>query len=356
MATATKTRTPSVGTPSSSLPVILGLALLVVIGIAAWVIQLTQGMSVIGTGQAIVWGIYIATFFFLAGIAGGLVILAALADLQVLPGLQPNRRGLLLGAIASFIAAGFMILMDIGKPIRVLNMVLSPNLSSPFVWDFASLAIGVILAAVLLYAGSKVKWLSVLAAIIAGLVVVVEGWILSMSVGGPLWHGGMTPAVFLTEGLIAASAITLIAQDNVEVNAWLRRALLVLLPVLALFNLFEIATVLYAGHPEAQEATTLFLNDPLFWGQLVLGIVVPFVLLAWMGKSRGAVLTAAVLAILGVFVAKFVVLIAGQAFAFMVGKASYLPTLTEIGGVVGVIGLAGLLFALGQRFVTPKAS
>ncbi|HEX7975691.1 MAG TPA: NrfD/PsrC family molybdoenzyme membrane anchor subunit [Anaerolineales bacterium] len=343
-------------TPSGSLPVILGLAVLVVIGIAAWVIQLTQGMSIIGTGQAIVWGVYIATFFFLAGLAGGLVVLAALADLQVLPGLQLNRRGLLLGAIASFIAAGFMILMDIGKPIRVLNMILSPNLSSPFVWDFASLAVGVVLAALMVVVGSKVKWLSVVAAIIAGLVVVVEGWILSMSAGGPLWHGGMTPAVFLTEGLIAASAITLIAQNDVQVNAWLRRALLVLLPVLALFNLFEIASVLYAGHPEAQDATVLFLNDPLYWGQLALGIVVPFVLLAWMGKNRMAIITAAVLAILGVFVAKYVVLIAGQALAFMQGKAAYTPTLVEIGGVVGIIGLAGLLFVLGQRFATPKAS
>lgn len=351
MTTATKTRTSP-----NTLPGIIGLAVLVIIGIVAWGIQLSRGMSVIGVGQEIVWGVYIVTFFFLAGIAGGLVVLGALSDLQVVPGLQPYRRGLLLGAVASFVAAGFMILMDIGRPFRVLNMIFSANITSPFVWDFASLALGVIAAAVLLYAGSKVKWLSVLAGIVAALVVVVEGWILSMSAGGPLWHGGITPAVFLAEGLIAAAALVLIAQSDQQVTTWLRRFLLVLLPVLLLLNLFEISAVLYAGQAEAAAAAKLLVADPLYWTQLVLGVVVPFVLLAWMGKNRSATVVAAALALLGVFVAKYMLLIAGQALAFMLPKATYTPTLVEVGGVVGMVGLAGLLFLLGQRFVAPKAA
>ena len=76
------------------------------------------------------------------------MIFAALADLDVLPGIQgPTRRALLIGAIACFIAAGFAILMDIGKPERVFNMLLSPNFGSMFVWDFFALAAGVIAAA-----------------------------------------------------------------------------------------------------------------------------------------------------------------------------------------------------------------
>jgi molybdopterin-containing oxidoreductase family membrane subunit len=354
MTTATKVRT-SPGT----LPSIIGLAVLVVIGITAWIVQLTQGMSVIGTNQAIVWGVYIATFFLLAGLAGGLVVLATLADLQIIPGLQANRRKLLLGALAAYIAAGFMILLDIGKPERVFNMIFSANITSPFVWDFAALALSVILAAVYLYVGPRGKWFSALVAFVAAMVVVVEGWILSMSAGGTLWHGGMMPLNFLVEGLIAAAAIVLIASKDSQVTNWLRTALLLLLPALVVFNLLEAAATIYAGHPEAQAATALVWTGDLsimFWGQALLGILLPFVLLAWVSQNRGAILLAAILAIAGVFVTKLGILIAGQALPFMQTTASYFPTWVEAGGVIGILGLAGLLYVLGDLFVAHEAA
>jgi molybdopterin-containing oxidoreductase family membrane subunit len=351
MATTTKVRT----TPILS-PTLIGSAILVIIGIVAWGVQLSQGMSVIGVGQSIVWGVYITTFFFLAGLAGGLVILAALADLEVIPGLKPQRRGLLIAAIATYVAAGFMILMDIGRPLRVLNMVFSANLTSPFVWDFASLAVSVIVAAIYLFAAPKGKWFPVLAAFVAGLVIVIEGWILSMSAGSPLWHGGVLPATFLVEGFITASAILLISQKDEKAVLWLRRALLLLLPVLVLLNLFEISAVSYAGEPDAQAAIHLMLANPLYWIVVLGGFVLPFAILAWGSKSSETGLAAGVLALVGVYLAKYLLLISGQALPFMQAPARYSPTWVEIAGVVGIFGLAGLLYLLGTRLVKPKAA
>lgn len=349
MATTTKVRTTPI-----SLPTIIGLIILVVIGIAAWGVQLSQGMSVIGVGQAVVWGVYITTFFFLAGLAGGLVILAALADLEVIPGLIPQRRGLLIGALAAFVAAGFMILMDIGRPLRVLNMIFSANLTSPFVWDFLSLIVSVIVAAIYLFAAPKGKWFPALAGFVAGIVIVIEGWILSMSAGSPLWHGGVLPASFLVEGLITASALILIAQKSGATVQWLRRALLMLLPILVLLNLFEIAAVSYAGEPEAQAALKLMLNNPLYWVTLLGGIVLPFALFGWGGNTRETNVAAGVLVLLAVYLAKYLLLVSGQAMPFMQAQATYTPTWVEIAGVVGILGLAGLLYVLGTRLVQPK--
>ena len=349
MATTTKVRTTPI-----SLSTVIGLGILVIIGIAAWGVQLSQGMSVIGVGQAIVWGVYITTFFFLAGLAGSLVILAALADLEVIPGLQSQRRGLLVGALAAYVAAGFMILMDIGRPFRVLNMIFSANLSSPFVWDFASLAVSVIVVAIYLYAAPKGKWFPVLAGFVAGLVIVFEGWILSMSAGSPLWHGGILPATFLVEGLITASAVILIALGGGTAVNWIRRALLVLLPILVLLNLFEIAAVSYAGEPDAQAAIQVMLANPLYWGMLLAGIVLPFAMLAWARKTVETNVAAGVLLLLAVFIAKYLLLISGQALPYMQAPARYTPTLVEMGGVVGIFGLAGLLFLLGTRLFKPK--
>ena len=338
-------------------PWLIGLAVLVVIGLVAWVVQLTQGAGVLGVNQAIVWGAYIATFFSLASLASGLVILAALADLGVIPGLQAYRRSLLLGALAAYIASGVTILMDLGQPLRVLNMILSLNISSPFVWDGASLAVSVIVTVIYLLAGPKGKWLPTLAGVVAALVILVEGLILSMSVGGPLWHGGMMPVVFLVEGLLLAGAVLLIAPLEPPALGWLRRAVLVLVPTLVVLNLLEIAAVNYSGNPEAQAAVAVFWSGslaPLFWGQAVLGLLVPFVLLAWVSRNRTAVILAAVLVILGVLVTKLGVLISGQALTYMQGQATYVPTLVEVGGVVGIVGLAGLLFLLGKRLLPSK--
>jgi molybdopterin-containing oxidoreductase family membrane subunit len=331
---------------SNNVAWLAGAAVLLVIGAVAWASQLSKGTSVLGIGQIIVWGLYIAGFFTLAGLASGLLILAVFSDLGVTPGLAGFRRNLLTGAVACYVGAGFLILMDIGRPERVLNMIFSAHITSPFVWDFISLALGVIAALVYLLFAPKGKWLPAIAGIIAALVVVIEGWILSMSAGSPLWQGGMMPMLFLVEGLMAGFAAVLAAQPGEQANNWLRRGLLVLLPVVLLLNVFEIATALYASDPERLEGTNLILSNSLFWVQVVLGIILPFILLAWAGKNRGALIVAGLLVILGVLAGKVVTLVAGQALAFMMGQAAYTPTIVEVGGVAGVIGLAGLIYLL----------
>jgi Ni/Fe-hydrogenase subunit HybB-like protein len=125
------------------------------------------------------------------------------------------------------------------------------------------------------------------------------------------------------------------------------------------FNLLEAAATIYAGHPEAQDATALVWTGDLsimFWGQALLGILLPFVLLAWVSQNRSAVQLAAILAIAGVFVTKLGILIAGQALPYMQTAASYFPTWVEAGGVIGILGLAGLLYVLGDLFVARETA
>ena len=339
---------------SNGLAWLVGMVALVVIGAVAWGIQLSKGMVVLGIGQIVVWGIYIAAFFTLVGLASGLLVLAVLSDLGVIQGMGASRRNLLIGALACYIAGGFMILMDIGKPLRVMNMVFDAEFKSPFVWDFFSLALGVIVTIVYLLVSPKGKWLPVIAGIVAGIVVIFEGWILSMSAGSPLWSGGMMPAIFLVEGLVMALAVCLIGQTNPEASAALRRGLLVVLPILFLFNVFEIGANLYAGDVDDLFGTNLLLASPLFWLEVILGIILPFVLLIWAGKNRSLVNVASILAVLGVFVAKSLTLVTGESISFLMGTAKYSPTVVEFAGVIGVAGLAGLLYLLGTRFIPQK--
>lgn len=334
---------------------LIGLGVLVVIGIVAWIMQLTQGLGVLGVNQAVAWGAYIAAFFLFAGAGSGLVILAALSDLGTLPTLKGQRRWLLLAAIASFVAAGVMILMDIGKPERVLFMLSYPNFKSMFVWDFYALALSVILAVVYVYFGAKWNWLPWLAALVALMVVIVEGWILSVSAATPLWHSALIPVTFVIEGLITAMAMVLLARNQVEPFGRIIAALLAMLFVL---SLIELVTVSYGGAAEAAANLSLLVSGslaPLYWGVLILGMVVPFVLLVWFAKNRTAVAIAAVLAVLGIFFAKLDLLVAGQALPYLGNPVTYMPTLIEVGGVIGMVGLAGLVFVLINRYLPSKA-
>ena len=250
-----------------------------------------------------------------------------------------------------------MILMDIGQPLRVLNIIFSANVTSPFVWDFASLALSVIVAAIYLFSSTKSKWLPAIAGIVAAMLIVIEGWILSMSAGSPLWHGGMLPTLFLVEGLITAVAIGLVAQPDRTAVHWLRNALLALLPVLVILNFMDLAAISYAGNTDAQAATAIYLNgtlSPLFWGHVLIGFALPFVIVLFTRENRTVLTIAAGLVVLGVLAAKLIVLAAGQAIPFFQAETTYIPTLVEFGGVIGVLGLAGLLFLIGKRLIPIK--
>jgi Ni/Fe-hydrogenase subunit HybB-like protein len=75
------------------------------------------------------------------------------------------------------------------------------------------------------------------------------------------------------------------------------------------------------------------------------------VLLVRAGGGVGTLRVAAVLTIAGIFSNKLNLLVAGRAIPFMQPEASYTPSVVEIGGVIGVLGLAALLFVLGKRFL-----
>ncbi len=339
---------------TNELPWLVGLGILAAIGIGAWIVQLVQGPGVLGIGQTIVWGVYIALFFLFAGTGAGLVILAALGDLGVLPALQEYRRVLLIAALGTMVAAGIVILMDVGKPERVFGLIFSPNLRSMFVWDFYSLALSVILAAAYLYLGPKGKWLPIAAAVIATALVVVEALILVVSASTPYWHSALLPVVFVAEGLISALALVLLSSGKVGVVAIARRWLAVLLAAVFVFSVIELMAIGYGGNVDAKASLYLLTGSSLnilYWGQLLLGLVLPFALLVWAPKNRVAVLAAAVLAIAGVFVGKFDLLVAGQAIPFMQSAESYAPSLVEAVAGIGMLGLAAFLFVLGNRYI-----
>lgn len=325
-------------------------AALVVTGAYAWFTQLQSGLSVTGINQGIAWGLYIAAFFVLAGAASGLLFLAVLGGLDVVPALAKHRRGLAIGAVAGFVSAGIVILMDIGHPERVLQFLFSPRFSSPFVWDFFALSAATLVAFIYIFYSPKwFAWIGALASIV---VVVAEGLLASVLVARPLWHSPLTPIVFVIEAAIVAIAVAALLFGGEKTNRFYTTALRVTLVILLALFFVELATETYTIGTENGAAASLLLSgdlSTLFWLQIAgfgLALVLTFI------PSAGF---AAVLAIPAVFVAKFTLLVAGQAYQLDGALTTYAPTWVEFGGVLGAIGLAALLYFVGRWLIPTKA-
>ncbi len=121
--------------------ILLGVwVILILVGLLAWGRQFTEGLTVTGMSQDVTWGIYIAQFTFLVGVAASAVMV-------VLPYYLHNYKAfgrmVILGeglAISAVIMCMLFIFVDMGQPTRVTNVLLHPTLNSMMFWD--SMALG----------------------------------------------------------------------------------------------------------------------------------------------------------------------------------------------------------------------
>ncbi|NEX14715.1 MAG: menaquinol oxidoreductase [Prosthecochloris sp.] len=111
--------------------------LLVIIsaGVYSYINQLTTGLTLTGMSRDVSWGVYIAQFTFLVGVAASAVMV-------VLPYYLHDYKAfgkiVIIGeflAVAATIMCVLFILADLGRPDRVLNVMLYPTPNSMLFWD-----------------------------------------------------------------------------------------------------------------------------------------------------------------------------------------------------------------------------
>jgi molybdopterin-containing oxidoreductase family membrane subunit len=114
---------------------ITALLVLVGIGFGTYLHQLGFGLGITGMSRDVSWGFYIAQFTFLVGVAAGGVMV-------VLPYYLHNYKAFakvtILGeflAIAAITMCLLFILVDLGQPMRMFNVILYPTPNSVLFWD-----------------------------------------------------------------------------------------------------------------------------------------------------------------------------------------------------------------------------
>jgi Ni/Fe-hydrogenase subunit HybB-like protein len=128
---------------------ILCLLAVIATGFFCYLRQLNDGLGITGLSRDVTWGLYIAQFTFLVGVAASAVMV-------VLPYYLHHCKAFakltILGeflAIAAVTMCMLFIFVDMGQPARVFNVLLYPTPHSIMFWDMVSLGGYLLLNAVI---------------------------------------------------------------------------------------------------------------------------------------------------------------------------------------------------------------
>jgi molybdopterin-containing oxidoreductase family membrane subunit len=109
------------------------------VGLLAFWKQFNEGLTITGMSRDVPWGFYIAQLTFLVGVAASAVMV-------VLPYYLHDYKAFgritILGeflAIPAVFMCGLFVMVDIGQPMRAMNIMLYPTLNSMLFWDMIAL-------------------------------------------------------------------------------------------------------------------------------------------------------------------------------------------------------------------------
>ena len=250
---------------------LLLLAVIIASGFYFYLRQLDYGLGITGMSRNVSWGLYIAQFTFIVGVAASAVMV-------VLPYYLHNYKAFgkitILGeflAIASVIMCILFVFVDLGQPLRVANIFLYPTFHSMMFWDVIALSgylvINVIITRVTLAAEQKSeappRWIRpiiILSIPWAVSIHTVTAFLLSGLAGRPFWLTAILAPRFLASAFSAGPALLLLftfilkklTKFDPGDEAIKKLSLIVTyaMCVNVFFILMEFFTTIYGGIPE----------------------------------------------------------------------------------------------------------
>ncbi len=380
------------------------LVVILLVGLIAWGYQMTYGLSVTALNNVVMWGQYILFFMFFVGLSAGGLIVASAGRLFGVTRFKPIVRLAVLEAMVAIMLAALFLLPDIGRPERIWHLFRYPNLTSPMVWDIAIVTIYFVLAtfytwlyarADLARAGSPLAfgtsasessvrrdeliksalaWVALPAAV---LLHSITAWIFGLQISRGFWYSALMAPLFVSSALVSGLALVILLalvlrrfrrlDFGDDLVAYLGGLLAVFITVEAFFVLSETLTAAYPGASFEAEPTRRMLTGPyapLFVFEIVVGLLIPFVILARRRLRANVAVVAgvSVLAIIGILVHRLNIVLNGLSYPLIdlppgasVGEYAagqspfitsyfYVPSLVEWLIVFGVLAFGALVF------------
>lgn len=347
------------------------------IGLSAWGRQMSLGLGVTGMGRDISWGVYIAQFTFLVGVAASAVMV-------VLPYYLHNQKAfskiVIVGeflAVSATVMCMLFILADMGKPQRVLNVLRYPSPHSMVFWDVMVLNGYLLLNLVSGWAvlGAERKgvappsWARALIYLSipwAFSIHTVTAFLYAGNPGRHLWLTAVLAPRFLASAFAAGTAILILISfilkktSGFDAGREARQKLTVLAAYAGVANFFllgtEFFTAFYSNVPAHMHSLQyLFFGldgkgqfVPWMWLSLVTGIASVIVLLVPRLRSQtGWLLVACAGLVFSIWIDKGVGLIIGGFIPTPLDEiVTYMPTVTELSVTLGVWAIGLLLLTM----------
>jgi len=358
----------------------------------AYFLQLRDGLVVTGLRDYVSWGMYISNFvFFVATSLIGMLISAVLG-LTGIKWAAPLARIAEIIALAFAAIAGLVIIMDMGRPDRLLNVIIHGRIQSPIVWDITVVTVYIIMSTLFLYiplipdlkicydkldklppfarniykvlslnwtgSGEQANLIKQSTRVIAIFIIpvafaihTVTSWLFANTsrVG---WDSTIFGPYFVTGAFVAGTAAVIIAmyffRKNYKLQDYITDfhfdkmgQLLVLVSLVYLyFNLNEYMVPGYKMKKfEAMHLNALFVGTHavLFWSVQILGLVLPIILLVFKPMRKPLpMLFIGTAVLIGAWFKRYIIVVPTQEHPYLpiqnvpLSFKVYTPTLTEI--------------------------
>ncbi len=399
--------------------ILLGVAALALgLFLVGWMYQLSEGMIVTGlsdwgSGGGVTWGLYIGAFIWWVGIAHGGIILSAAVRLLGMERYMPVARLAELLTIAGLSAAGFFIVVHLGRPDRMVRSIVGHYHitvhSSPLVWDVTVITLYFVLTATYLsltlryditrlrddlpdhfgpvYAVMTVGysekedqivqrmvwWLALAIIILAPLLLHggVIPWLFALIPSMPGWFGAVQGPQFLTIALTSAiSGVILLSYGFRYSYDWehiiaddVFRGLTLWLGFFSLLFLWlqlqQVVGGTYAAPLDQSTVVSAMISDPIYITSMTLVFLVlvytfvQAVRPSLFSKKRSVVAAVAVLT--ATLLEKILFVVEGLMYPtfgiYGAVPGSYWPSLIEFASISGTIGMVTMFFLLVAKVV-----
>jgi len=355
---------------------------LIAIGGTAYARQLSEGLTITGMNRDVSWGIYIAQFTFMVGIAASAVMV-------VLPYYLHNykafARMVILGeflAVSAVLVCMLFIFVDMGQPRRVLNVLLHATPHSVMFWDFVALSgyllLNLVIGTVTIEAERKemppprwVRPLIYLSIPWAVSIHTVTAFLYSGLEARPFWMTAILAPRFLASAFASGPSLLILLALAVrrfggfDAGRPAIHALSTIVTYAMTINLFfvgvELFTALYSAIPHDVHAfayvfTGLEGHDalrPWSWaGNIIAVACTLFLLLPAVRRQERWLAILCVGVITALWIEKGLALVVAGFIPSPLGIVTeYAPTLPEIAITVGVYGVGGLLLTTLYKLV-----
>jgi molybdopterin-containing oxidoreductase family membrane subunit len=388
------------------------LTIIILIGLYSYIQQLKQGLVITGMRDYALWGIYISNFVFFVAVSLVGSLITAILRLSGVHWSTPLTRIAEIIAVAAIIMAGITIIIDMGRPDRMLNLFLHGRLQSPIIWDVIVISTYLVISLLFLYYpllpdfsvlkkhfqenkklskwysklslnwtgndqqmniySKSIKVLSVLIIPVAFAIHTVTAWLFETTYR-PGWDSTNFGPYFVAGAFVAGSGAVVIVMYVLRKTYKLENyitdhhfdlmgKILVMLCLLYLyFNINEYLMPTYKStEEEAEHLLSLFTGEYawLFWTAIIGGLVLPVVVLLFpKGRKPLPIFIVSLAVVLGAWWKRYIIVIPTLSHPFLPIQGvpeswhHYQPTWMEWSITLATLALALLIITFLVRFL-----